>query len=99
MTDRYFIPFGTEVLILTETEFETARARNAELAPLPQDDQPVWLRVPEVARLCSVSPTYLYDAIRVGDIKTRNFGKGVRIHRSFVEHQINNLVNDDGTAQ
>lgn len=60
-----------------------------------QDEKPLWLSVPNVAKLCSISETYLYDGIRLGHIPSRKFGRGVRIHRDYVEHQTGELMSND----
>lgn len=88
-------------LAVSPKSFQDALMRGSQLIPVDKpkqdDDKPVWLTIKDVARLCSVSETHLRDEIALKHIRTRRFGRGVRIHRDFVEHQTGNLVsNCDG---
>ena len=70
---------------------------NVRTTTATEDDSPLWLNVPQVSRLCNVSETHLRDEIALGNIKTRRFGRSVRIHRDFLEHQTSHLDRiDDG---
>jgi excisionase family DNA binding protein len=102
MTSKVLIPFGDQWLALTLEQYQEAIQRGTQLIPSlattsvqNADDTPVWLSVPQVARLCNVSETHLYDEIRLGHIHARHFGRSVRIHRDFVEHQTGHLDRND----
>jgi hypothetical protein len=73
MTSKVLIPFGDQWLALTLEQYQEAIQRGTQLIPSlattsvqNADDTPVWLSVPQVARLCNVSETHLYDEIRLG---------------------------------
>ena len=97
MTDRVVLPLmdGRWLALAPET-FQDALTQGSRLMsqdqPKQTDDRPVWLTVKEVSRLCNVSETHLRDEIALGHIRIRHFGRGVRIHRDFVEHQTGDLV-------
>ena len=97
MTDHVFIPFNGRVLALDAQTFQDAVELADKIMPSKDtkartdDDKPLWLTVSQVSRLCNVSETHLRDEIALGNIKTRRFGRGVRIHRDFVEHQTGHL--------
>ena len=105
VTDRILIRHADDWLALSREQYqEAAKHGHALMTSDPpemsqNDAQPVWLRVAEVARLCSVGETFLYEQIRLERITSRRFGSGVRIHRDFVEHQTGDLMingdNDD----
>ena len=105
MTDKVILPLmDGRWLALSPETFQQGLQQGSELAqqeqPKQQDDQkPIWLSVPDVARLCNLSETFLYDEIRLGHIHSRRFGRAVRIHRDFVEHQTGDLMGNDGNDE
>ena len=103
MTDRVILPLADgRWLALDPESFQQALLQGNKLMPLEQanrqdDEKPQWLPVREVARLCNISETFLYDEIKLKRIRSRLLGRAVRIHRDFVEHQTGDLMsNDDG---
>jgi len=98
MSDRILIPFmDGKCLALSLDSFRQALKQGTELIQQgqskQQDDQrAIWLSVPDVARLCNISETFLYDEVRLRRIRSRKFGRGVRIHRDYVEHQTGDLI-------
>jgi excisionase family DNA binding protein len=106
MSDKVIIQHGDQWLALTLESYQEALQRGSQLAPCMDstsvqnaDDTPVWLSVPQVARLCNISETHLYDEIRLGHVRARRFGRAVRIHRDFVEHQTGHLDRIDGAGE
>ena len=105
MSNRILIPFmDGKCLALSLDSFRQALKQGAELIQQgqskQQDDQKaIWLSVPDVARLCSISETFLYDEVRLSHIRARKFGRGVRIHRDYVEHQTGDLMRDEGNDE
>ena len=104
MTDKVILPLmDGRWLALSLGDFQQALKQGSVLVqqeqPKQQDDQkPIWLSVPDVARLCNISETFLYNEIKLKHIRARRFGRGVRIHRDFVEHQTGDLMsNVDGS--
>ena len=97
MSDLIVLPLmDGRWLALSPGSFQTALTRGQQIMPQEQpkqlDGRPVRLTVPEVSRLCNVSETHLRDEIALGHIQIRRFGRGVRIHRDFVEHQTADLM-------
>ena len=105
MSDRILIPFmDGKCLALSLDSFRQALKQGAELIQQrqskQQDDQKaIWLSVPDVARLCNISETFLYDEVRLSHIRARKFGRGVRIHRDYVEHQTGDLMGTEGNDE
>ncbi len=69
MTDKVILPLmdGRWIALSPET-FQKGLQQGSELIqqerPKQQDEQkPIWLSVPEVARLCNISETFLRDEI------------------------------------
>ena len=105
MNDRVFLPLmDGRWLALSPDVFQEALKQGSVLIPKEQaerqdDETPIWLSVQDVARLCNISETFLYDEIKLKHIRARYFGRGVRIHRDFLEHQTSHLDRvDDGDA-
>ena len=105
MSDRILVPIADgKVLALTMDAYQEALNLGNSLLraeqPKQQDDEkPLWLSVREVARLCNISETFLYDEIRLKHIHARPFGRAKRIHRDFVEHQTGDLMGNDGNDE
>ncbi len=105
MSDRILIPFmDGKCLALSLDSFRQALKQGAELVQQgqskQQDDQKaIWLSVPDVARLCNISETFLYDEVRLSHIRARKFGRGVRIHRDYVEYQTGDLMGTEGNDE
>lgn len=105
MTDQILIPFTDgKWLALSIDNFQQALKQGSELIqqeqPKQQHDQrPLWLSVPDVARLCNISETFLYDEIKLKHIHTRRFGRAVRIHRDYIEHQTGDLMGTGGNDE
>ncbi len=101
MTDKVVLPLmDGRWLALSLGDFQQALKQGSVLIqqeqPKQQDDQKaIWLSVPDVARLCNISETFLYDEVRLSHIRARKFGRGVRIHRDYVEHQTADLMSND----
>lgn len=57
------------------------------LAPArpPRDDAPLLLRIPEAAKLLSISRTTLYQLVARGEVPVLRIGRSVRISRTAVE--------------
>ena len=105
MTDKIILPLADgRWLALSPNDFQQALNQGGKLIPQEQanrqdDEKPQWLPVREVARLCNISETFLYDEIRLKHIRARPFGRAKRIHRDFVEHQTGDLIrNADNDA-
>jgi len=102
MTDRIILPLTDgRWIALSPDDFQQALEQGKRLMPQERanrqdDEKPQWLPVREVARLCNISETFLYDEIRLKRIRSRQFGRAVRIHRDFVEHQTGDLIGNDG---
>ena len=98
VTDRILIRHADDWLALSREQYQSAaKSGNALMASetpeTPQNYvQPVWLTVAEVARLCNVGETHLRDQISLKRIRSRNFGRAVRIHSDFLEHQTGDLM-------
>jgi len=91
-------------LALSLDSFRQALKQGAELIQQrqskQQDDQKaIWLSVPDVARLCNISETFLYNEIRLKRIRSRKHGRAVRIHRDFVEHQTDDLMSNGNNEE
>ena len=105
MTDRILIPLmDGRWLALSPNDFQQALNQGGKLIPQEQanrqdDEKPQWLPVREVARLCNISETFLYDEIRLKRIRSRRLGRAVRIHRDFVEHQTGDLMGTGGNDE
>lgn len=101
MTDKVILPLmDGRWLALSPETFQQGLQQGSELVPQEQanrqdDEKPLWLPVREVARLCNISETFLYDEIRLKRIRSRLLGRAVRIHRDFVEHQTGDLMSND----
>ena len=105
MTDRILVHVANgKVLALTIDAYQEALRLGDSLLPTEQpkqqdDEKPLWLSVPDVARLCNISETFLYDEVRLSHIRARKFGRGVRIHRDYVEHQTGDLMGTEGNDE
>lgn len=104
VTDRILIRHGDQWLALSTDAYREALQRGNQLMPSlhitsaeTECDKSVWFKVAQVAERCNVSETHLRDEIALGNIKTRHFGRAVRIHRSFVERQTGDLMSNDGS--
>ena len=101
MTDRVLIQQGNHWLALNLEDYQKAVDLGATLRPstMPversNDDEPVWWRICDVATVCSISETFLRDEISLKRIRTRRFGRSVRIHRDYIEHQTGDLMSND----
>ena len=100
MTDEVLVLYGDKWLAFSPDDFQRALKKGGKLMPQEQanrqdDEKPQWLPVREVARLCNISETFLYDEIRLKRIRSRKHGRAVRIHRDFVEHQTGDLMRND----
>ena len=101
MADKVILPLmDGRWLALSPESFQNGLQEGSELMPQEQakqrvDEKPIWLPVREVARLCNVGETHLRDQISLKRIRSRNFGRAVRIHRDFVEHQTGDLMSND----
>ena len=47
-----------------------------------------WLRVREVQRLLGLSRGTTYKMIQNGTLRSRRFGRAIRIHRSAIEPEV-----------
>ncbi len=105
MTDKVILPLADgRWIALSPDEFQQALKQGNRLMPQEQanrqdDEKPLWLPVREVARLCNISETFLYDEIRLKRIRSRKHGRAVRIHRDFVEHQTDDLMSNGNNEE
>ena len=105
MTGKVFLPLmDGRWLALSPDVFQQALKQGSALMPQEQakrrhDEKPIWLSVQDVARLCNISETFLYDEIKLKHIRARHFGRGVRIHRDYVEYQTGDLMGNDDCGE
>ena len=108
MTDRILIQLlDGKWLALSPETFQQALLQGNELIPMggsteqrtQDDDRPIWFSVPDVARLCNISETFLRNEISLKRIRARYFGRAVRIHRDFVEHQTGDLMSNGNNEE
>ncbi len=85
MTDRVVIPFGTDVLVLTEAEFAQARARGREFAdagqgsrPSASEAGPALLDAEALEEATGVPARWWMDMAREHRVPSRRIGKFVR---------------------
>jgi|SRR5215472_6877713 len=90
MTDRVLIPFGMEVLVLTETELVEARRRGRELMPrsataaAPAAPGVELVTAKVIAVEFSLPVTCVYEYAKAGRIPSVRVGRYVR----FDKHQV-----------
>jgi hypothetical protein len=90
MTDRVIIPFGTDVLVFTETELLEARRRGREFmpqatVPATQAEPPVGLVTAKaIAIEFSLPISCVYEYAKGGRIPSVRVGKHVRFDKRLV---------------
>ena len=108
MADKVILPLmDGRPLALSLESFKKGLQEGSELMSMggttekltPNDQKPIWLSVREVARLCNISETFLYDEIRLKHIRARPFGRAKRIHRDYVEHQTGDLMSNGNNEE
>ena len=108
MADKVILPLmDGRWLALTPETFQKGLLEGSELMPMggttenltPGDDRPIWFSIQEVARLCNISETFLRGEISLRHIHARHFGRMLRIHRDYVEHQTGDLMSNDDNVK
>lgn len=90
MTDRVIIPFGPELLVLTEAELTEARRRGRALAPRPIESVPrtestvSLVTAKQLASEFNLAVSCIYEYAKAGRIPCVRVGKHVR----FDKHQV-----------
>ena len=90
MSDRIMIPFGAEVLVLTETELHEARRRGREFMPVatvpapPLDENVSLVTAKAIATEFSLPISCIYEYAKGGRIPSVRVGKHVRFDKRLV---------------
>lgn len=89
MSDRVIIPFGSELLVLTEAELTEARRRGRDLMPqaapaLPVEASVALVTAKALASEFSLPVSCIYEYAKAGRIPSVRVGKHVRFDKRLV---------------
>jgi excisionase family DNA binding protein len=97
MTDRVLIPFGSELLVFTESELVEARRRGRELvphasaAPAPATQAAGLVTAKALATEFSLPVSCIYEYAKAGRIPCVRVGKHVRFDKQLVRSALQSV--------